>query len=315
MQILRVPEVKASAPAPMDETGLKQVVADPLRFKQRLRIGEDAFATLRAKKQLYTIYETAGAAGTGAAIAGSSAVAGTFFAPTGLAAMLGLATAATPVGWVIAAAVVAGGGYYGVSRWFSDKTSTFVDTIPKYINTPIDVLGAALIDLLGSLALRVAAIDGRIDPAEQACIRDHFVADWGFDPLYVDRSLAAMATRADDTRVKELAANLAQFQAANPDCNASAMQAELMLFLRELVAADGVIDEREELALDAINSVIQQHTKSALAEAGKTLADASKAAGKASLEAAGAVGKTARFLGNSLSEKLKETSRTLGKKT
>ena len=78
-----------------DDTGLEQVVADPLRFKQQLRIGEDAFTLLRAKKQLYALYETAGAAGTGAAIAGSSTVAGTFFAPTGLTAMLGLATAAT----------------------------------------------------------------------------------------------------------------------------------------------------------------------------------------------------------------------------
>ena len=151
-----------------DDTGLEQVVADPLRFKQQLRIGEDAFTLLRAKKQLYALYETAGAAGTGAAIAGSSTVAGTFFAPTGLTAMLGLATAATPVGWIVAAAVVAGGGYYGATRWFSSKTGAFVDMIPKYINTPIDVLGAALMDLLGSLALRVAAIDGRIDRPQRA---------------------------------------------------------------------------------------------------------------------------------------------------
>lgn len=31
-----------------DDAGLEQVVADPLRFKQQLRIGEDAFKLLRA---------------------------------------------------------------------------------------------------------------------------------------------------------------------------------------------------------------------------------------------------------------------------
>jgi len=36
----------------MDATGLDQFVADPLRFMKRLRIGEEAFALLRAKKQL-----------------------------------------------------------------------------------------------------------------------------------------------------------------------------------------------------------------------------------------------------------------------
>lgn len=298
-----------------DDAGLEQVVADPLRFKQQLRIGEDAFKLLRAKKQLYTLYETAGAAGTGAAIAGSSAVAGTFFAPTGLTAMLGLATAATPVGWIVAAAVVAGGGYYGANRWFSNKTGAFVDTIPKYINTPIDVLGAALIDLLGSLALRVAAIDGRIDPSERECILEHFVQDWGFDPTYSARALDALATHADATRVKKLAQDLAQFQAANPDCNAPAMQAELMRFLRELVAADGVLDEREELALEAIEGVLEDQNRLTISKAGEGLADISKAAGAVAAEAATAIGGTARSFGSALFNKFGEVSRSLRDKT
>ena len=309
-----VPPAKDAEPA-FDDAGLEQVVADPLRFKQQLRIGEDAFKLLRAKKQLYTLYETAGAAGTGAAIAGSSAVAGTFFAPTGLTAMLGLATAATPVGWIVAAAVVAGGGYYGANRWFSDKTGAFVDTIPKYINTPIDVLGAALIDLLGSLALRVAAIDGRIDPSERECILEHFVQDWGFDPTYSARALDALAPHADATRVKKLAQDLAQFQAANPDCNAPAMQAELMRFLRELVAADGVLDEREELALEAIERVLEDQNRLTLSKAGEGLAEISKAAGAVAAEAATAIIGSARSFGSALSNKLGEVSRSLRDKT
>lgn len=293
-----------------DETGLEKVVADPLRFKQQLRIGEDAFKLLRTKKQLYTLYETAGAAGTGAMVAGSSAVATTFFAPTGLTAMLGLATAATPIGWVVAAAVVAGGGYYGASRWFSGKTGAFVDTIPKYINTPIDVLGAALMDLLGSLALRVAAIDGRIDPAERECIFDHFVKDWGFDPTFASRALDALAPQVDATRVKTLAHNLAQFQAANPDCNAPAMQAELMQFLRELVAVDGVLDEREEHALEAIERVLNDQHKLTLAKAGEGLADISKAAGSVAADTANAISGTARSIGSAIASKLGKASRS-----
>ncbi len=303
----------AAAEIAFDDTGLELVVADPLRFKQKLRIGEDAFKLLRAKKQLYTLYETAGAAGTGAAIASSSAVASTFFAPTGLTAMLGLATAATPVGWIVAAAVVAGGGYYGASRWFSGKTEAFVDTIPKYINTPIDVLGAALVDLLGSLALRVAAIDGQIDPAERECILEHFVKDWGFDPTYSARALDALTPHADATRVKKLALDLALFQAANPDCNAPAMQAELMRFLRELVTADGTLDEREELALEAIERVLEDQNKVTLTKAGEGISDISKAAGAVAADAASAISDTARSLGTSFSNKLGDVSRTLRK--
>lgn len=298
-----------------DATGIKQVIVDPLRFKQQLRIGEEAFALLRAKKQLYTAWETAGAAATGAGIASSSLVASTFFAPSGLAAGLGLVTAATPVGWVLAAAAVAGGGYYGVTRWFSDQTGTFVDTIPKYINTPIDVLGVALLDLLGSLALRVAAIDGHIDQRELKCIRDHFVGDWGFDATFVERTLEVLAQRADDTRVKAVAADLAKFQAENPDCNAPAMQAELMKFLRELVGSDGVLDEREELALEAIERVLQDANRLTLSKAGDGLVDGAKSAGAIASEAAEVIGNTAKSFGSAVSGKLADATRALRERT
>jgi uncharacterized tellurite resistance protein B-like protein len=305
------PPSSADTETTFDDAGLERVVADPLRFKQQLRIGEDAFALLRAKKNLYTAWETLGAATTGAGFASSSMVARIFFSKTALATGLGLGSAATPVGWVVAAAFVAGGGYYGATRWFSDKTGAFVDTIPKYINTPIDVLGAALIDFLGSLALRVAAIDGRIDPTERECILDHFVQDWGFDATYAARALDALAPHADATRVKALAQDLAQFEAANPDCNAPAMQAELMRFLRELVAADGVLDEREELALEAIERVLGDQNKPTLFKAGEGLADISRAAGLVAADAATAVSGTARSFGNALSSKLGDVSRSL----
>lgn len=286
----------------LDETGLERVVADPLRFKQKLRIGEEAYALLRAKNRLTDLWDTAGAAGTGAAIASSATVATTFFAPTGLAAMLGLATAATPVGWVAAAAVVAGGGYYGVSRWFSGKGGAFTDTIPKYITTPIDLLGVALMDLLGSLALRVAAIDGRIDPREMECISDHFIHDWGYDPAYVVRSLGALVRRTDETRVKVLASEIAAFASGNPDCNAAAMQGELMAFLRDLIAADGVLDEREELAVEAIERTFAEADRLTFAKAADGVADVAKTAGSTLASAATSLGGTATALGQKLAE-------------
>lgn len=305
----------ADSPA-FDDTGLERVVADSLRFRQKLRIGEEAYALLRAKDVALNLWDTAGAAGTGAAIAHSSAVAGTFFAPTGLAAMLGLATAATPVGWVAAAAVVAGGGYYGVSRWFNAKGNAFVDTIPKYITTPIDVLGAALVDLLGSLALRVAAIDGHIHPRERACIADHFVLDWGFDRDYVVRVLDALTLRADETRVKQMAAEIAAFTARNPDCNAAAMLAEMVVFLRELIMADGILDEREELAVEAIERTFAEANQLTLSKAAEATASAAMTAGTTIAGAASAIGNTlgstAATVGTSLSRTLSGVAERFG---
>lgn len=311
-------------PAPRPVTGfcadgLERVVADSLRFRQRLRIGEEAYGILRTKNRLISLWDTAGAAATGAGVASSSVVASSFFAPTGLAATLGLATATTPIGWVIAAAVVAGSGWYGASRWIAGKGEGFVDTIPRYINTPIDVLGAALVDLLGSLALRVSVIDGRIDPAERQLIAAHFVQDWGIDRDYAERALDSLATHADATRVKDLAKNLAAFVSANPDCNGPAMQEELMEFLRELIAADGVLDEREELALEAIERQFVEENRLTMAKMGAKTVDAigeatstvSAVAGESAKVASSVVGGAVRSVGSVLSRKIEEGAQFL----
>lgn len=258
-----------------------RVVADPLRFKLRLGIGEDAYASLRLKKNVQSWWDVGSWGFTGGAVAASPAVASTFFAPTGFFALLGLGTAVTPIGWIAAAAIGSAGAYYGVTRLFGRYAGSRVDTIPKFINTPIDVLGAALFDLIGSLAIGVAYIDGRIDAAEISAINDHFVADWGFDPAYVRRAMQVLVANAGVVGVKDIARQLAAFQNQNPDCNAPGMRAELMMFLRDIAIADGVLDEREELALDAVAAVMAATSKSVLSQvqenASRTLSVATEA--------------------------------------
>lgn len=263
-----------------------RVIADPLRFRQRLRIGEDAYAIKRLAKLGTTCWETAGAAMTGAGVASSATVAGTFFAPTGLMASLGLAGAAvTPVGWVVAAAALAGGGYYGVSRWWAAQPDTMVDVVPRFITTPLDVLGVALADLIGGLGLRVAAADGEIAPVEIARIRDHLVLDWGFDPAFADAALSLIAAELGGQGLATSSEAVARFLAANPDCNERAIRAELMGFLRELVAADGRIAPGEQDALLLIETIWAREgawsTAGALSGVRATAADVGAAAGKA----------------------------------
>lgn len=188
-----------------------RVVADPVRFKLRLGIGEEAYASLRLKNNVLKVWDIGSWGGTGAAVASSKVVASTFFAPTGFMALIGLGTAATPIGWVVAAAVTSAGAYYGVTRLFGRYAGSRVDTIPKFINTPIDVLGAALLDLMGGLAIRVAAIDGEIDDREIETIVDHFVADWGMDRDYVEQALSVFQANIAKATIRELAGELARF--------------------------------------------------------------------------------------------------------
>ena len=76
-----------------------------------------------------------------------------------------------------------------------------------------------------------------------------------------------------------MARSLASFQAQNPDCNNLAMQAALVDFLREIAMADGIIDEREDLAIDAIAHSMKAMPFSRLRLKKWALTNVSKAAG------------------------------------
>lgn len=235
------------------------VVADSLRFRRKLAIGEDAYTSLRLGKTLAQLWDVGGVAASGAQFAALPAVAGKFFASGGLLSALGFgAAAATPIGWVIAASVVTGGTYYGVTRLFRSYSGTRVEVIPKFINTPIDLLGASLFDLIGSLSVKVALMDGQLDAEERVVIRSHFVSEWGFDPAYVDRALAVIEENTEKQSLASMINSFSAFARANPDCNFTAMRQELLVFLNEVAQADGHVDEREEMAIERVERIMRE---------------------------------------------------------
>ena len=235
--------------------GITQVVADSLRFKRKLAIGEDAYASLKVGRALSTAWDVGGVAATGAGVAASSTVAGTFFASSGLLATIGFgAAASTPVGWIVAAAVVTGGAYYGVSRRIGRYARSRVEVIPRFINSPIDELGAALLDMMAALSLKVANVGDVIDPTERAAMCDYFVAEWGYDRAYVVQAVALLEETAFKRPIKEMTTAIGQFVKDHPDCNAPAFKAELIGLLREIAQADGKLDEREEMIIEIIET-------------------------------------------------------------
>jgi len=237
--------------------GIEEIVSDPLRFKGKLAIGEDVYTSSRAFKMASELWQAATAAGATVIGASSATVASTFFAPTGMLAFLGIGTAVTPVGWLIAAGIVGGGGWVGITRYLRQSTGSRVTTIPDFINTPIDVLALGLFDLMAPLALKVASIDGEIDASERDVISSHFVKQWGFDPTFVREGIAFTESRLPEFSVEEMARALAEFKKKNKDCNYKQMSRELVSFLREIIEADGRIDEREEMAIENIETVLR----------------------------------------------------------
>lgn len=235
--------------------GIETIIADPLRFKAKLAIGEDAYTSLRVKNAVFEIWDVAGAAGTAVAIAQSSTVASTFFAPSGVLAFWGFGTGVTPIGWVIAAGVIGAVGWTGITRYLKETSGSRVTKIPDFINTPMDVLALGLFDLMAPLALKVASIDGNIDISEKEAINSYFVKQWGYDPDFVRRGMEFTEGMLSDFSIHELAKSLAEFKKHNKDCNYKVMSREIVDFLRLVIEADGRIDEREELAIEKIQTV------------------------------------------------------------
>ncbi len=285
---------------------VERVVSDEMKFKAKLAIGENAYTSLRNANAVRKYLDLFGAVGTGAAIAKTSFVATTFFAPQGILGLLGLATAATPIGWVVAAGVLGGGAYYGALRGLSGATGSRVDVIPKFINTPIDVIATTLFGLMAPLALKVAAADGCVSDDERSGIRDYFVKQWGFDLNFVEAGLQLMEPKLSEFKISEVAEKLVEYKKSNPDCNYEVMKKDLLAFLQEVMESDGVIDEREELVLDKVKSIFAEADRVSvvdiLAKVGTGVSDSIKSGAK--VAAAGA-GKAAQ-LTKGLAEKFKK---------
>jgi len=265
---------------------VESVLANNERFKVKLGIGSDAYTSLRTSKLVGQLWDMGGAAGTGAGLAASGTVASTFFGSFWTS--VGLATAATPVGWIVGAAVVSGGAYYGVARLFKSYSSSRVDEIPKFLNSGLDVLATATLDLIGGLALKVAAIDGKIDEQERIAIKEYFVEEWGYDPNYVHHALQVLEHNIEESRLSEMTASLVEFSNSNPDCNSMAMQSELKRILVEVAEADGYIDEREEMAIDRIEKALADQN-SFFASTGRVISESASGIGNLTASTASGV--------------------------
>ena len=242
---------------------IESPIVDERAFKVQLAIGEDAYATSRWFKRFADIADSGGAVFAGGSVAASSAVAGTFFSAGGFLGLLGLGTAATPVGWVLAAAGISGvAWYYGKRKLRSKLRSWFptapVEVVPVFINRPVDVLALGLFDLMMPLALKIAKADGQISDDERSRIKEYFTKTWGYDPSLVALGIDWVEEGLPAFQIEDVAKALAVFARDEPDCNHSVMTGKIVTFLQELIEADGRIHPNEERELARVRELLER---------------------------------------------------------
>ncbi len=240
------------------------IVAEPLKFKVKLAIGEDAYTSLKVKNTVVQVWDVAGVATTAAVVAKSSVVATTFFASTSWLAWFGLGTAVTPIGWVVAAGVLTGGAWYGITRHLKKFSADKITVVPNFINTPLDVLALGLFDLMVPLALTVASVDGRVDTPRRQQIDDYFVGGWGYDANFVNAGIDHIESRLGEVSIADLAQTMAEFASQNRDCNFRIMSTEILDFLRDIVATDGALEPGPANAIGEIEAVFKSASQISL---------------------------------------------------
>ena len=229
----------------------EEIIADDLKFRHKLGIGEDAYGTLKVASRLSPVF--AGAAG--AAVASSPVVASAFFGGTAatVAGWLGLGLAATtPVGWVIAAGVATGGAYMGM-RGIRKK---LIDEVPKQISAPLDVLAKSVVGFLMPVAFRLALADGNVDDRERRKIKDYFVNEWGYSESFAEQKIDEFWNEPDLATLDGLFSALEEFKNHDKDCNFDEIFRELLRFLHELANADGEFHVGEKATIGEVKALL-----------------------------------------------------------
>jgi hypothetical protein len=156
-----------------------------------------------------------------------------------------------------------------------------VHSIPAFINTPVDVLGLGLFDLMAGLALKLCEEGDGIGSEEREIIADVFVSEWGFDPKFVQRALPLIEQAVAGRTLEDMAQALAQFHHVNPDCNALEMHIDLILFLSEVAEADGRVDAGKTEAIRRVDAIFRAANPSLVSVATDWLSALSALSGRA----------------------------------
>lgn len=239
----------------LKDLGISSIVVNDRAFKAQLDIGEDAYRILRFKNRLMNLSSAGGFATVGGILCSSTIVAETFFPTAGLLGFFGLGTAVTPIGWVLGAAVLAGGSWLLINKKSNQLSSKLVEKIPKFINSGIDVLGASLLSINMPLAIKVAKIDGELHSKEEEKIKSYFVKTWGYEVSLIDFVFEYYSNESIDFEVNKLVNTLAIVTKEHQDCNFNSIKKKTIKFLTHLCEVDGIIHDQELLAIKEIEQI------------------------------------------------------------
>ena len=235
------------------EADVKKIIADDLKFKKKLDIGDDVYKKLKTLKNLKDIGE---ASVTGAGVAALTGFG--WYASLGVMGKFALAAGlmTTPVGWIAGAGAAGAVGLIGIKKLFRKADKKMIDKIPKFLNTPLDVVALSISQILFPPAVRMACVDGNFCTAEKETIESYFINSWGYDPYFVKKHIAKLsqhATAIDYRAFKQALENICN---GSKDFKKDVIVNELISLLKEVMRADGIEQPEEKNELEYLRVIL-----------------------------------------------------------
>ena len=223
----------------------KSLVVDPDKFKAKLNIGFKAFSYL-SKAENLTDFAGAIAAG----VTGSGLAIFSWYGSLGVFAKAGLlvGVVGAPVGLIAVSGAAAASVTLGTTWLIKGARKKLVKEIPSYINTPLDILGASILDLLASALVIVAKSDSDFSESEQLAICDYFHKQWGMDLGIVELRVSVLRDLDPTELISQFEMTLSYLNESK-DVDSKALNAELIGIASQIAQIDGMFDEREQQAI------------------------------------------------------------------
>jgi len=235
------------------------VVANDIKFKAALGIGEQAFKSMRVRENLTTFSEALGVGTAVAGVANTVTIGSLLGFSSGGLLGTGLFASSTVPGLnvIVAAGVISAGAYVGLSRFFAKGKESKVMVIPKFINTPLDLLATSIASFFIPLGLKIGLADGNLEPVEELKLKKYLIDEWGFAAPFVAKMTEQYKTEKQLGSYKDLLSSFGEFIDKNEDCDPEEIKASLMILLRQISEADGVLSEKEEIELKFIDNLLK----------------------------------------------------------
>jgi len=230
----------------------ENILENSLAFKTKLSIGEDAYKSLKYGKGLQGVWDTLGIATAAAGVAKGATVAGLIGTKAGFLGLFG--SFVTPLPYVALAGVGSAVAYIGVMRIAKKFSKERVDVIPKFINSPLDILAVSIFDLIAPLAIKISDIDGKISELERNLIVEYFCDDWGYSRDFVTQGFGLIEEEIRTADIEQLLQPVSDFIKNNPDCNQYEIAKDILNILNEISEVDGKITSEESNFLEISES-------------------------------------------------------------